>query len=50
MVAGFYMKHWLRCQRQSRGNDRKTFPLDDIADAYEKMASGKVRFRAVITA
>ena len=28
----------------------ETFSLDDAADAYEKMASGKVRFRAVITA
>ena len=26
----------------------ETFPLDDIADAYEKVANGKVRFRAVI--
>jgi hypothetical protein len=25
----------------------ETFPLDDAADAYEKMASGKVRFCAV---
>jgi dehydrogenase len=28
----------------------ETFPLDDIADAYEKVANGKVRFRAVIKA
>jgi alcohol dehydrogenase len=28
----------------------ETFPLDDIADAYEKVANGKVRFRAVINA
>ncbi len=29
----------------------ETFPLDDAAaDAYEKMASGEVRFCAVITA
>jgi alcohol dehydrogenase len=28
----------------------ETFPLDDAADAYEKMVSGKVRFRAVVTA
>ena len=28
----------------------ETFPLDDIADAYEKVANGKVRFRAVISA
>jgi alcohol dehydrogenase len=27
----------------------ETFPLDDAADAYEKMASGNVRFRSVIT-
>jgi CheY-like chemotaxis protein len=27
-----------------------TIPLDDIADAYEKVANGKVRFRAVIKA
>jgi D-arabinose 1-dehydrogenase-like Zn-dependent alcohol dehydrogenase len=26
----------------------ETFPLDDIADAYEKVANGNVRFRAVI--
>jgi dehydrogenase len=26
------------------------FPLDDIADAYEKVANGNVRFRAVINA
>jgi alcohol dehydrogenase len=26
------------------------FPLDDVADAYEKVANGKVRFRAVINA
>ncbi len=26
----------------------ETFSLDDIADAYEKVASGNVRFRAVI--
>ena len=26
----------------------ETFPLDEIADAYEKVANGKVRFRAVI--
>jgi D-arabinose 1-dehydrogenase-like Zn-dependent alcohol dehydrogenase len=25
----------------------ETFPLDDAADAYEKTASGKVRFCAV---
>jgi len=28
----------------------ETFPLDDIADAYEKVANGNVRFRAVINA
>jgi dehydrogenase len=28
----------------------ETFSLDDIADAYEKVANGKVRFRAVINA
>ena len=28
----------------------ETFHLDDIADAYEKVANGKVRFRAVINA
>jgi alcohol dehydrogenase len=28
----------------------ETFPLDDIAGAYEKVANGKVRFRAVINA
>ena len=28
----------------------ETFPLEDAADAYEKMASGKVRFRAAVTA
>ena len=28
----------------------ETFPLDDVADAYEKVANGKVRFRAVINA
>jgi alcohol dehydrogenase len=27
----------------------ETFPLDDIADAYERVANGKVRFRAVVT-
>ena len=27
----------------------ETFPLDDAADAYEKMARGNVRFRSVIT-
>jgi alcohol dehydrogenase len=27
----------------------ETFPLDDVADAYERVANGKVRFRAVIT-
>jgi alcohol dehydrogenase len=27
----------------------QTFPLDDIADAYERLANGKVRFRAVVT-
>jgi alcohol dehydrogenase len=26
----------------------ETFSLDDVADAYEKIASGNVRFRAVI--
>ena len=26
----------------------ETFPLDDIADVYEKVANGNVRFRAVI--
>jgi D-arabinose 1-dehydrogenase-like Zn-dependent alcohol dehydrogenase len=26
----------------------ETFPLDDVADAYEKVANGRVRFRAVI--
>jgi alcohol dehydrogenase len=26
----------------------ETFSLDDIAQAYEKVASGDVRFRAVI--
>jgi dehydrogenase len=28
----------------------ETFPLDNIADAYEKVANGRVRFRAVINA
>ena len=28
----------------------ETFPLNDIADAYEKVANGNVRFRAVINA
>lgn len=28
----------------------ETFPLDEISDAYQKVADGKVRFRAVITA
>ena len=28
----------------------ETFPLDDISDAYEKVANGNVRFRAVINA
>ena len=28
----------------------ETFPLDDVTDAYEKVANGKVRFRAVINA
>ena len=28
----------------------ETFPLDDIADAYDRLANGNVRFRAVITA
>jgi alcohol dehydrogenase len=28
----------------------ETFPLNEIADAYEKVANGKVRFRAVINA
>jgi len=28
----------------------ETFPLDEIANAYEKVANGKVRFRAVINA
>jgi D-arabinose 1-dehydrogenase-like Zn-dependent alcohol dehydrogenase len=28
----------------------ETFPLDDVADAYEKVANGKVRLRAVIKA
>jgi D-arabinose 1-dehydrogenase-like Zn-dependent alcohol dehydrogenase len=28
----------------------ETFPLDDIAGAYEKVANGKVRFHAVINA
>jgi alcohol dehydrogenase len=28
----------------------ETFPLDEIADAYEKVAKGNVRFRAVINA
>jgi D-arabinose 1-dehydrogenase-like Zn-dependent alcohol dehydrogenase len=28
----------------------ETFPLDDIANAYEKVANGNVRFRAVINA
>jgi alcohol dehydrogenase len=27
----------------------ETFPLDDVADAYERVANGQVRFRAVIT-
>ncbi len=27
----------------------ETFPLDDIADAYERVANGKVHFRAVVT-
>jgi alcohol dehydrogenase len=26
----------------------ETFSLDDVTDAYEKIASGNVRFRAVI--
>ncbi len=26
----------------------ETYSLDDIADAYEKVASGNVRFRALI--
>jgi D-arabinose 1-dehydrogenase-like Zn-dependent alcohol dehydrogenase len=28
----------------------ETFPLDDIADAYDRVANGKVRFRAVVVA
>jgi len=28
----------------------ETYPLDDVADAYERLANGDVRFRAVITA
>ena len=28
----------------------ETFPLDDVSNAYEKVANGNVRFRAVITA
>ena len=28
----------------------ETFPLDNVADTYEKVANGKVRFRAVIHA
>ena len=28
----------------------ETFPLDDVADAYEKVANGRVRFRAVVNA
>jgi D-arabinose 1-dehydrogenase-like Zn-dependent alcohol dehydrogenase len=28
----------------------ETFPLDDVADAYQKVANGKVHFRAVINA
>ena len=28
----------------------ETFPLDEVADAYEKVAKGNVRFRAVINA
>jgi D-arabinose 1-dehydrogenase-like Zn-dependent alcohol dehydrogenase len=27
----------------------ETFPLEKAADAYERMMSGKVRFRAVLT-
>jgi D-arabinose 1-dehydrogenase-like Zn-dependent alcohol dehydrogenase len=27
----------------------ETFPLEKAADAYERMMSGKARFRAVIT-
>lgn len=27
----------------------ETFPLDDIADAYERLDNGNVRFRAVVT-
>jgi D-arabinose 1-dehydrogenase-like Zn-dependent alcohol dehydrogenase len=27
----------------------ETYPLDRVADAYERMRSGKVRFRAVLT-
>lgn len=27
----------------------ETFPLDNISDAYERVANGKVRFRAVVT-
>ena len=27
----------------------ETFPLDDIADAYERVANGKICFRAVVT-
>jgi D-arabinose 1-dehydrogenase-like Zn-dependent alcohol dehydrogenase len=27
----------------------ETFPLDDVADAYDRVASGKVRLRAVVT-
>jgi D-arabinose 1-dehydrogenase-like Zn-dependent alcohol dehydrogenase len=27
----------------------ETFPLERAAEAYERMASGKVRFRAVLT-
>jgi D-arabinose 1-dehydrogenase-like Zn-dependent alcohol dehydrogenase len=27
----------------------EVYPLDEIAKAYERVAAGKVRFRAVIT-
>lgn len=27
----------------------ETYPLDEIGKAYERVAAGKVRFRAVIT-
>jgi D-arabinose 1-dehydrogenase-like Zn-dependent alcohol dehydrogenase len=27
----------------------ETFPLDDVADAYERVDNGNVRFRAVVT-